>query len=166
MGRAGLVAVEQAQGIKSNNKNSWKLKKNIFAFGENMSPIVETSTPPNTPTPIGPYNHIAKVGSFITIGGTAGINPVTGQLAGADVVLQTKQIIDSFKVMLESVDSDLDHIVHINIFLKNMSDFEAMNQAYIEKMGEHRPARTVIGVNELPKPGVRLTMNLTAVTKG
>lgn len=131
-----------------------------------MSPIVETSTPPNTPTPIGPYNHIAKVGSFITIGGTAGINPVTGQLAGADVVLQTKQIIDSFKVMLESVDSDLDHIVHINIFLKNMSDFEAMNQAYIEKMGEHRPARTVIGVNELPKPGVRLTMNLTAVTKG
>jgi len=131
-----------------------------------MSPIVETSTPPNTPTPIGPYNHIAKVGSFITIGGTAGVNPVTGQLAGADVVLQTKQIIDSFKVMLESVDSDLDHIVHINIFLKNMSDFEAMNQAYIEKMGEHRPARTVIGVNELPKPGVRLTMNLTAVTKG
>ena len=124
-----------------------------------MSPIVETSTPPNTPTPIGPYNHIAKVGSFITIGGTAGINPVTGQLAGVDVVSQTKQIIDSFKVMLESVDSDLDHIVHINIFLKNMSDFEAMNQAYIEKIGEHRPARTVIGVNELPKPGVRLTMN-------
>lgn len=130
-----------------------------------MSPLVQTSTPLNTPKPIGPYNHIAKVGTFITIGGTAGVNPATGQLAGGDVASQTRQILDSFKVMLESVDSDLDHVVHINIFLKNMSDFEAMNQAYIEKMGAHRPARTVIGVNELPKPGVRLTMNLTAVTK-
>ena len=130
-----------------------------------MSPLVQTYTPPNTPTPIGPYNHIAKVGSFITIGGTAGVNPATGQLAGSDVASQTRQILDSFKIMLESVDSDLEHVVHINIFLKNMSDFEAMNQAYIEKMGGHRPARTVIGVSELPKPGVLLTMNLTAVTK-
>ena len=131
-----------------------------------MSPIVQTSTPPNTPTPIGPYNHIAKVGSFITIGGTAGVNPATGQLAGGeDVASQTKQILDSFKVMLESVGSDLEHVVHINIFLKRMSDFDAMNQAYIEKMDAHRPARTVIGVSELPKPGVLLTMNLTAVTK-
>ena len=130
-----------------------------------MSPIVETSTPPNTPKPIGPYSHIAKVGSFITIGGTAGVNPATGQLAGTDVASQTKQILESFKVMLESVGSNLSHVVHINIFLKSMSDFEDMNQAYIEMMGEHRPARTVIGVSELPKPGFLLTMNLTAVTK-
>ena len=132
---------------------------------KDLSPIVETSTPPNTPTPIGPYNHIAKVGSFITIGGTAGVNPSTGQLAGADVASQTKQILESFKVMLESVNSDLKHVVHINIFLKHMSDFEEMNRAYVTVMGDQRPARTVIGVSELPKPGVLLTMNLTAVTK-
>jgi 2-iminobutanoate/2-iminopropanoate deaminase len=130
-----------------------------------MSPVVETSTPPNTPTPIGPYSHIAKVGSFITIGGTAGTNPATGQLAGSDMASQTKQILDSFKVMLESVGSDLSHIVHINVFLKSMADFDEMNRAYIEKMGDRRPARTVIGVHELPKPGILLTMNLTAVTK-
>ena len=130
-----------------------------------MSPLVETSTPPNTPTPIGPYSHIAKVGTFITIGGTAGIDPATNQLAGDDVSSQTKQILKSFKVMLESVHSDLEHVVHINIFLKNMSDFEEMNRAYVEMMGAHRPARTVIGVNELPKPRVLLTMNLTAVTR-
>lgn len=130
-----------------------------------MSPLVETFTPHNTPVPIGPYNHIAKVGPFITIGGTAGVNPATGQLAGTDIASQTKQILASFQVMLEAVNSDLKHIVHINIFLKQMSDFDAMNRAYIEMMGEHRPARTVIGVNELPKPGVLLTMNLTAVTR-
>jgi 2-iminobutanoate/2-iminopropanoate deaminase len=131
-----------------------------------MPSRVETSTPANTPTPIGPYNHIARVGSFISIGGTAGVDPATGQLAGPDVYAQTSQILDSFIVMLESVDSDLNHIVHVNIFLKDMRDFETMNRAYVEKMGDHRPARTVIGVNELPKPGVRLTMNLTAVTRG
>ena len=129
-----------------------------------MSPLVETSTPANTPRPIGPYNHIAKVGTFITIGGTAGFVPSTGELAGNDVASQTKQILASFKVMLESVGSDLQHVIHINIFLKNMSDFDAMNRAYIDMMGDHRPARTVIGVSELPKPGVLLTMNLTAVT--
>lgn len=130
-----------------------------------MAPKVETSTPPNTPTPIGPYNHIAKVGQFITIGGTAGVNPATGQLAGPDVYSQAKQILESFKVMLASVGSDLHHVVHINVFLKEMQEFENMNRAYIEQMGDHRPARTVIGVNELPKPGVLLTMNLTAVTR-
>jgi len=127
-------------------------------------PEVETSTPSNTPEPIGPYSHIAKVGNVITIGGTAGVDPSTGRLAGVDVGSQTRQILDSFRVMLTSVGSDLDHVVHVNVFLSEMSDFEAMNTAYVEKLGGHRPARTVIGVRELPKPGVLLTMNLTAVT--
>ena len=128
-------------------------------------PKVETSTPPGTPTPIGPYSHIARVGSFITIGGVAGFDPATGELAGPDVASQTKRILTSFKTMLASVNSDLEHVVHINIFLRDMSDFEAMNVAYAEVMGTHRPARTAIGVRELPKPGLRLTMNLTAVTR-
>jgi 2-iminobutanoate/2-iminopropanoate deaminase len=118
-----------------------------------MASRVETSTPPNTPTPIGPYNHIAKVGQFISIGGIAGVNPAIGDLAGPDVYAQTWQILESFKIMLESIGSDLSHVVHINVFLKHMHDFDRMNQAYSEQMGIHRPARTVIGVAELPKPG-------------
>ncbi len=128
-------------------------------------PTVETSTPPNTPTPIGPYSHIAKVDSFIAIGGTAGVDPATGRLAGRDVGSQTRRILDSFEVMLASVDSDLRHVIHVNVFLRRMGDFETMNAAYAEKMGDHRPARTVIGVRRLPKPGVLLTMDLTAVTR-
>ncbi|WP_245306123.1 Rid family hydrolase [Bradyrhizobium sp. LTSP849] len=130
-----------------------------------MTSRVETLTPPNTPKPIGPYNHIAKVGEHIWIGGTAGVDPATGQLAGSDVAAQTRQIFKSFGVMLEAVDSDLSHITHINVFLQRMSDFDAMNAAYVEAMGDHRPARTVFAVQELPKPGVLLTMNLTAVTR-
>jgi 2-iminobutanoate/2-iminopropanoate deaminase len=128
-----------------------------------MTNTVQTSTPANTPSPIGPYSHIAKVGPFISIGGTAGFNPATGQLAGPDVRSQATQILESFRVMLDSVGSDLNHVIHVNIFLKDMRDFDEMNRAYVDVMGEHRPARTVIGVNELPKPGILLTMNLTAV---
>ena len=128
-------------------------------------PIVETSTPPGTPPPIGPYSHIAKVGSFITIGGTAAFDPATGHLVGDDVATQTTRILETFRVMLDSVDSDLAHVVHVNVFLKDMADFDAMNRAYAAAMGDHRPARTAIGVRELPKPGVLLTMNLTAVAR-
>lgn len=130
-----------------------------------MSNTVETSTPPNTPKPIGPYSHIAKVGQFISISGTAGFSPDTGLMVGTDVYTQTKQILASFRVMLQSVGSDLSHVIHINVFLKDMKDFDEMNRAYVEMMEGHYPARTVIGVNELPKPGALLTMNLTAVTK-
>ena len=126
---------------------------------------VDTSTPPDTPRPIGPYSHIAKVGQFITIGGTAAFDPATGQLVGTDAYTQTKQILSSFDVMLRSVGSDLQHVMHVNVFLRDMRDFDALNRAYVEVMGDHRPARTVIGVNELPKPDVLLTMNLTAVTR-
>ena len=130
-----------------------------------MGYIVETLTPPGTPAPIGPYSHVAKAGPFLSVSGTAGVDPATGQLAGDDVYSQSLQILESFKVMLESAGSDLDHVVHVNVFLKDVRDFEAMNRAYVEKMGAHRPARTVIGVQDLPKAGARLTMNLTAVTR-
>ena len=127
-------------------------------------PRVDTFTPPNTPVPIGPYSHVAKVGSFITIGASAGVDPATGRLAGPDVASQTTQILSNVAVMLGSAGSDLHHVVHVNVFLVEMSDFDRMNEAYVEAMADHRPARTVIGVRELPKPGVRVTIDLTAVT--
>ena len=128
-----------------------------------MCPVVETLTPPNTPTPIGPYSHVAKVGNAITIWAIGGVDPATGDLEGDTVEAQTAQILTSFDIMLQSVGADHDHVVHITAFLKNMDDFDKMNEAYVRVMGERRPARTVNGVNELPKPGFLLTMNLTAV---
>jgi 2-iminobutanoate/2-iminopropanoate deaminase len=130
-----------------------------------MSSKVETFTPANVMTPIGPYSHIAKFGDFIMIGGTAGADPETSELSGPDVAIQTTQILDSFELMLRSVGSDLKHVLHINVFLADMRDFAEMNNAYEAKMGECRPARTAISVSRLPKPGALVTMNLTAVTK-
>jgi 2-iminobutanoate/2-iminopropanoate deaminase len=131
-----------------------------------MPQKVELSTPPGTMKPVGPYSHIAKAGDFIMIGAVAGVDPITGELAGPDVTSQTLQILDAFETMLVSVGSDLSHILHITVFLKNMGDFEAMNTAYESRMGERKPARTAISVVDLPKPGALVTMNLTAVTAG
>ncbi len=128
-------------------------------------PTVITSTPANAPVPIGPYSHIARVGTFITIGGVAGVDPKTGRLAGTEIGAQTRQILSNMAALLNSEASDLQYVVHINIFLLHMSDFDEMNRVYVESMGAHRPARTVIGVNELPKQGALLTMNLTAVVR-
>jgi 2-iminobutanoate/2-iminopropanoate deaminase len=132
---------------------------------------VQTITPPGTPTPIGPYSHISKVGDHITIGGLAGVDPATGPLpTHADpthaAYLQSRQILASFQTLLRAVGSDLDHITHVNIYMLDVTrDFESMNRAYIEMMGTHRPARTTIGVAALPKPGALVTMSLTAVTR-
>ncbi len=128
-------------------------------------PSVETLTPPHTPTPIGPYSHIARAGTFISIGGLAGVDPGNDRLAGPDIASQTRQILESFRTLLESAGSDLDHVLHINVFLLNIGDFDEMNRAYVEVMKARRPARTVIGVAALPKAGALLTMNLTAVTR-
>ncbi|MGH1478826.1 MAG: RidA family protein [Geminicoccales bacterium] len=129
-----------------------------------MSSTVDYSTPANTMAPIGPYSHIAKVGQFVMIGATAGVDPETKELVGPDVASQTRQILNMFETMLTSVGSDLDHVMHINVFLADMDDFATMNAAYVGRMGERRPARTAIAVNGLPKPGALITMNLTAVT--
>lgn len=124
---------------------------------------VDYMTPQNVMAPIGPYSHIARAGHFICIGGVAGVDPTTGELAGPGVEAQTEQIIKSFTIMLESAGSNLDCVLHINVYLKDIGDFKQMNAAYIRAMGDRRPARTAIGVADLPRPGARLTMDLTAV---
>ena len=131
-----------------------------------MSRTVQTSTPPGTMQPVGPYSHIACAGDLIMIGATAGVDPTTGELAGPDITSQTTQILDAFELMLATVGSDLDHVMHITVFLKDMADFAAMNAAYAERMGDRRPARSAVAVIDLPKPGALLTMNLTAVVAG
>ena len=127
---------------------------------------VETFTPDDVMVPIGPYSHIAVAGPFVAISGTAGVDPATGELAGPDVYTQARQILVSFRSMLESVGSSMGQVLHVHVFLRSMDDFEEMNRAYREAFDAHLPARTVVGVSALPREGALLTMNLTAVSTG
>jgi 2-iminobutanoate/2-iminopropanoate deaminase len=124
---------------------------------------VETFTPANVMKPLGPYSHVAKAGPFIAISGTAGVDAETGQLAGPDAYTQARHILESFRTLLEGVGSGMTQILHVQVFLKSMDDFEEMNRACREALGEHLPARTVVCVSDLPKKGALLTMSLSAV---
>ncbi len=62
--------------------------------------------------------------------------------------------------------SSLSDVMHVHVFLKRVEDFAEMNRAYAEAFGAHQPARTVICVADLPKPGALMTMNLTAYSSG
>lgn len=124
---------------------------------------VQTFTPPALFDPIGPYSHIAKNGPFIWISGTPGVDSSTGQLAGPDAYSQSRQILENFRLMLESVGAAMEDILHVQVFLKHVEDFAAMNSAYAEAFTSHLPARTVICVADLPKKGALLTMNLNAI---
>jgi 2-iminobutanoate/2-iminopropanoate deaminase len=100
---------------------------------------------------------------LLWISGTAGVDPATGRVVGSDAYSQARQILRSFRTMLAGVGAGMDQVTHVQVFLKRMDDFEEMNRAYAEEFGAHRPARTVIGVSDLPKKDALLTMNLTAV---
>ena len=97
-----------------------------------MSSKVEWFTPAGTMAPVGPYSHIAKVGQFITIGATAGVDPATGDVVGPDVASQTRQILEAFEIMLATVGSSLDHVIHLNVFLSALPDFHRLNHAYVD----------------------------------
>lgn len=117
-------------------------------------------------TPIGPYSHAVTAGGQVFISGTPGVDPDTGQLAGDDAYSQTRQILKNFQSMLAAADATLDDLVHVQVNLVNVADFAEMNRAYAEFFAQPYPARTVIGVAALPKPGALLTMGAVGVLRG
>ena len=130
-----------------------------------MGHSLQTLTPSDLPQPLGPYSHITKAGQLVTISAIAGMDPETGKLVGPDAYSQAKQILKLCEVMLAAADSDLDHVVHINLFLKKMQDLEDVGRAYDEVVSPDRPAGTVVVVPDLPKPGALVTMSLFAITR-
>ena len=126
---------------------------------------LQTFIPANLPQPLGPYSHIAKAGPLITISAIAGMALETGKLVGPDAYSQAKQILRLCEVMLAAADSDLGHVIHINLFLKKIDDLNDVGRACDETLGPDRPAGTVVAVPDLPKPGALVTMSLIAITR-
>ncbi|MBS9777840.1 MAG: reactive intermediate/imine deaminase [Gammaproteobacteria bacterium] len=88
------------------------------------------------------YNHISA---------QLPVDPKTDALIAGDVKAQTKQCLQHIKTIVESIDHVIEDIVKINIFLTDLSDIDAVNESYSTFFAEGVPARTVIGVSELPK---------------
>lgn len=95
------------------------------------------------PAPIGPYSPAVAAGGLVYVSGMLGTG-ADGQLVGPDVASQTKRILDRLKEILEASGSSLAQTVSVSVFLKNPSDFDALNATYREYFRESPPTRTTV----------------------
>ncbi len=98
----------------------------------------------------GPYSPIRQVGNLYFVSGHIGIDPATGT-AGPDIAVQTKQVMDNLRTTLEGAGLTMDGIIKTTIFLTDIGDFGAVNEIYVSYFKEPRPARSTVGVKELPR---------------
>lgn len=99
-------------------------------------------------TPVGPYTPVVQAGEWIVVSGQVGI--IDGKLADPGFDAQCVQALANLRGHLESVGASLDDVVKTTVFLRHMTDYPRMNELYCEAFGDHRPARSAIGVAELP----------------
>ncbi|WP_080806220.1 RidA family protein [Halomicronema hongdechloris] len=124
--------------------------------------IIQTD---NAPAPVGPYNQaVVASGQLVFVAGQIPLDAETGQLISSDdVVAQTHQCMANLKAILVAAGATLEDVVKTTIFLKDMSDFGAMNGAYATYFSDQSaPARACIEVARLPKD-VRVEIECMAV---
>jgi 2-iminobutanoate/2-iminopropanoate deaminase len=107
----------------------------------------------NAPAAIGPYSQAIMAGNLLFTSGQLGLNPETGALPET-IEEQTKQSLQNVQAILEEAGLQKTDVIKTVVFLKNMSDFAAVNEIYAGFFGEHKPARSCVEVAQLPKGGL------------
>lgn len=111
--------------------------------------IVEANNTENAP--IDPLStQTVAFSHYNNISGQLPIDPKTGAFVSGGVKEQTAQCLENIKAIIESVDHSLEDIVKVNVYLKDIADLDAMNEAYAIFFPEGTPARRVIGTGVLP----------------
>ena len=113
------------------------------------------------PQAIGPYNQAIKVNGVIYTAGQIPIDPATGNFVEGGIREQTRQVLRNLEAVLQAAGSSLNSVVKATVFLKNMSDFTAMNEVYGEFLGTVKPARSTVAMTELPR-GALIEIDLIA----
>jgi 2-iminobutanoate/2-iminopropanoate deaminase len=105
----------------------------------------------DAPQAIGPYSQAIKAGGFVFTAGQIPIDPATGKLVEGDVKAQTERVLKNLSAVLAAAGSSMDRVVKTTVFLKNMSDFPAMNEVYGQFFKNEPPSRSTVQVAALPK---------------
>ncbi len=116
------------------------------------------------PKAIGPYSQAVRSGNLLYTSGQIPLDPATGDMVKGDFDAMTRRVFENLKAVLESGGATFRNVVKTTVFLKAMSDFQAMNAIYAEYFGDHKPARSTVAVAELPK-GAPLEIELIAVVE-
>jgi 2-iminobutanoate/2-iminopropanoate deaminase len=111
----------------------------------------EVISTPAAPKAIGPYAQAIRANGLIFVSGQVAIDPSTQQVVGGDVRAQTERVIKNLSAILEAAGSGLAKVVRATVFLKNMGDFNAMNEIYGKYFSSAPPARSTVEVARLPK---------------
>ena len=110
---------------------------------------------------VGPYSHAVDSDGLVYLSGQTPIDPATGRLVTGDISSQAEQCFKNLFAVLEAGGLSEGNVLKVNVFLVDMSDFEAMNSVYQDKFGQPFPARTTIGVASLPL-GARIEIEIIA----
>ena len=106
----------------------------------------------NAPAPIGPYNQAILTGNTLYTSGQIAINPATGELVTDNIEVETAQVMENMKAVLEAANMTFENVVKTSIFIMNMNDFGAINEVYGSYFNEKTaPARETVQVACLPK---------------
>jgi 2-iminobutanoate/2-iminopropanoate deaminase len=124
-----------------------------------MRSIISTK---DAPEAIGPYSQAIKANGFIFTSGQIALDPATQQVIAGDVSAQTDRVLRNLSEILEAAGSGLGKVVRCTVFLRNMSDFAAMNAVYGKYFSSAPPARSTVEVARLPKD-VLVEIDVTAL---
>ncbi len=110
--------------------------------------LIHTSQAPEA---IGPYSQAAIHNGMVYCSGQIGVDPETGEFAGADVNSQAEQVMQNLEAVLEAAGSSFSKVLRCTIFLENMEDFVTVNKIYGSRFPQNPPARETVAVRTLPK---------------
>ena len=113
-----------------------------------MREVIATNDGPKA---IGPYSQAIKANGFVFVSGQVALDPATQQVVSGDVAAQTERALQNLAGILKAAGTSLDRAVKTTVFLKNMSDFAAMNEVYGRHFAQAPPARSTVEVARLPK---------------
>ena len=105
----------------------------------------------DAPQAIGPYSQAMIAGDLMFCSGQIPLDPKSMEVAGETITEQTDLVLTNLAGLLEAAGSSLQQVVKTTVYLKDMSEFAAMNEEYARHFGDHRPARAAVEVARLPK---------------
>ena len=106
------------------------------------------------PKAVGPYSIATSTCHLLFTAGQIGLDPQTNAMVDGGIEEQTRRAITNLTIVLEAGGSNLSSVLKTTVFLKNMSDFAAMNAVYSEFFSQDCPARSAVEVAALPKQGL------------
>src|SRR5258708_10647337 len=97
-----------------------------------------------------PFSVAVRGGGLLFLSGQVAEAAASGELVDGDIAEQAGQILRNIAATLAAIGKDLDDVIRVGVYLTDMSQFGAMNEAYRRHFAEPCPARTAIGVAALP----------------